>query len=295
VNLTFIATFYWAAALKSNVDAAKKMNIVPQGVSTRIKALEDELGVKLIDRSARGFRLTQDGERFRKDAERFMRLWDEIKPSYGDKQQMSVTLSVGTIESVLHSWLIPWIERVRSQRPSLALQLTTETSPALEELVRRGSLDLVVSAEAVYEEGVRTHELPAMPMAFVGHQNHHVQECYTLKQLAACELLTFQRGSQPYMKLLELLAKHELQATQVHAISSISAMLRLVETGFGVAALPMAAIEGFPQSQGLLPLRCDATLTLLPLYASWRTGPGCEAVDAIAESLIAFVERPIAH
>jgi DNA-binding transcriptional LysR family regulator len=291
MNLTFVETFYWAAVLKSVSDAAKKMNIVPQAASQRIRGLEDELGVPLLDRHARVFRLTQAGEHFRKDAERLLRLWREIQPNYCAKPSTAATLRIGAIESVLHSWLIPWIERVRAQRPTITFQLTTETSPALQELVVRGSLDLVVGAEAVYEESVRTYELPSMPMVFVGRRQQHTQASYTLVELASYELLTFQRSSQPYIKLLELLAKHNLQAAQVHAISSISAMLQLVVKGFGVATLPMAAVESLSDAQGLVPLCCESELEVLPLFASWRTDPGCEAVDSIARSMVAFVEE----
>jgi DNA-binding transcriptional LysR family regulator len=55
------------------------------------------------------------------------------------------------------------------------------------------------------------------------------------------EFLTFQRGSQPHVALLDLCRKQGVEAPRVHNISSISAMVQLVESGFGVATLPHAA------------------------------------------------------
>ena len=56
-----------------------------------------------------------------------------------------------------------------------------------------------------------------------------------LARLAAeRELLTFQRGSQPHVALLDLFRQAKLEPKRVHAVSSISAMTQLAEGGFGV-------------------------------------------------------------
>lgn len=290
MDISFIETFYWAATLKSVSAAAQRMHIVPQAASSRIRALELELGVGLTDKTARGnFRLTPTGEKFARDAEALLRLWRELRSSYPAQHSIPMSLRIGTIESALSGWIIPWIAHLTRQNPSVTLQITTETSEALGELLEKGRLDIIVSAEGVYQEAVRTSQLPSMPMTFVGHRASHTQDNYTLTELVSGPLMTFQRRSQPYVKLCELLAKHGLDASQVHALSSISAMLQLIRSGFGVAALPRAAIEGLARDQGFIPLPCAAALPELPLYVSWRTDPASDALDTVAQDLIEFV------
>jgi DNA-binding transcriptional LysR family regulator len=110
-----------------------------------------------------------------------------------------------------------------------------------------------------------------------------------LQQLAAQdELLTFQRGSQPHVALLELCRQHRVEAPRVHTISSISAMLQLVEQGFGVATLPQAAVARLSQRQGLCVVPCDAALQALPIHLSWRDDPGTSAAAQVVASVLAL-------
>ena len=50
--------------MKSFTQAAKNLNIAQAAVSSRIAALQEELGVTLVDRRDKEFYLTESGERF---------------------------------------------------------------------------------------------------------------------------------------------------------------------------------------------------------------------------------------
>jgi DNA-binding transcriptional LysR family regulator len=194
---------------------------------------------------------------------------------------MAVSMRIGAIESVLHSWLIPWLEKLRADYPGLELELTVETTPILIDQMQRGTLDLVFAVLPASAEGVRNHALPAMDMVFVGHPDLHKKRNYRLDELAGMELLTFQKGSQPHVTLLDLFRTHRMEPKKVHAISSISAMVQLVQGGFGVALLPRAAVERLTGFARLKPLTCDAKLQSLPINASYRTDPSSKTVETV--------------
>src|SRR5881409_2173537 len=130
--------------------------------------------------------------------------------------------------SVVHSWLTEWVQQLRASNPEFELALTVEPTPVLIEQVRRGTLDLAFAALPAVGEGVRTRALPPMEMVFVGHAVLHAKRRYTLAELARFDLLTFQRGSQPHVDLLDLFRRKGVELLRVHTISSISAMVQLV-------------------------------------------------------------------
>jgi DNA-binding transcriptional LysR family regulator len=107
--------------------------------------------------------------------------------------------------------------------------------------------------------------------------------------LAKGELLTFQRGSQPHVALLDALRLARVEEKRIHTISSISAMAQLVQGGFGVATLPLAAAERFVQVQGLKVLKCNTQLPPLPIHASYRSDPATGLVDGVLKSALAFI------
>ena len=178
--------------------------------------------------------------------------------------------------------------KARIDHPGLALELTVETTPILMDLVQRGTLDLVFAALPAASIGVRHHTLPPMEMAFVGNPALHKKRSYTLAELADMELLTFQKGSQPHVTLLDLFKQHRLEPKKVHAISSISAMVQLVQGGFGVALLPRAAVTRLVGFAKLKPLAVDAKVQSLPIHASYRMNPAADSVEVVVESALAF-------
>ena len=83
MNLRFVEAFYWVASLKSMSRAAEKLFITQSAMSSRIAALEEELGALLLDRRDKQFRLTVAGSRFLVYAERLLALQREIKSEMG--------------------------------------------------------------------------------------------------------------------------------------------------------------------------------------------------------------------
>ncbi|MDB5928719.1 MAG: transcriptional regulator, LysR family [Polaromonas sp.] len=290
MNLRFVEAFYWVASLKSISRAAEKLFLTQSAMSSRIATLEEELGVLLLDRRDKQFKLTTAGNRFLIYAEKLLVLQREVKAEMGSDTPMAVSMRIGAIESVLHSWLIPWLEKLRTDYPGLELELTVETTPILVEQVQRGTLDLVFAVLPAPGDGVRNHALPPMEMVFVGHPALHKKRNYRLIELAEMELLTFQKGSQPHVTLLDLFRQHRFEPKKVHAISSISAMVQLVQGGFGVALLPRAAVSRLSGFATLKTLSVNAQLQALPIHASYRTDPSSKNVEILVQSAIDFAK-----
>ena len=288
MNLRFVEAFYWVASLKSISRAAEKLFLTQSAMSSRIATLEEELGILLLDRRDKQFKLTIAGARFLVYAQKLLDLQREVKAEMGAGAPMAVSMRIGAIESVLHSWLIPWLEKLRADHPGLELELTVETTPILLEQIERGTLDLVFAVLPASADGVRNHALPVMEMAFVGNPQLHKKRNYRLDELAEIELLTFQKGSQPHVTLLDLFKQNRMEPKKVHAISSISAMVQLVQGGFGVALLPRAAVQRLTGFASLKLLTFDGKLKALPIHASYRTDPTSSSVEIVVKSALDF-------
>lgn len=295
MNHRFVEAFYWVVTLKSVSRAAEKLFITQSAMSSRIAALEEELGVLLLDRRDKQFRLTVGGLRFFTHAQRLLALHRDIKAEMGagaGGAQRTVSLRIGVIESVLHSWLIDWVQHMRRTNPDFALELTVETTPVLVDQVQRGALDLAFAALPTSGENLRSRALPPMEMVFVGHKDLHRKRRYTLADLAQLELLTFQRGSQPHVALLDLFREAGLEPRRVHAISSISAMVQLVEGGIGVATLPLAAVLRLGERLPIKPLACEMPLLPLPVHASWRDDPTSSVAIDVLDAVFDYIGVP---
>ena len=291
MNQRFVEAFYWVATLKSMTRAAEKLFMTQSAISSRVSALEEELGVLLIDRRDRQqFALTNAGVRFLNYAERLMTIHRQLRDELGKEDSGAHLLRVGAIESVLHTWLIPMLQHLRAAHPNLELELTVEITPVLVEAVKRGNLDLVFAAQSISASGIRTRPLPPMEMVFVGAKAMKRREPYTLAEIVSHDMMTFQRGSQPHVALLEQLRTDGLEPPRLHTVSSIPAMVHLIESGFGIATLPIIAANSLMRQHQIAILPCETALSPLPVQASYRFDPGSSALLSVVQDALKYID-----
>ena len=291
MNQRFVEAFYWVATLKSMTRAAEKLFMTQSAISSRVASLEEELGILLIDRRDRQqFALTNAGMRFLNYAERLMTIHRQLRDELGTDEAGVHLLRVGAIESVLHTWLIPMLQHLRTVHPNLQLELTVEITPVLVEAVKRGTLDLVFAAQSISAPDIRTRPLPTMEMVFVGAKHLKRRAPYTLAEIVSSEMMTFQRGSQPHLALLEQLRGEGLEPPRLHTISSIPAMVHLIESGFGIATLPIIAAQTLVRKHEIAILPCETALSPLPVQASYRYDPGSSALLTVIQDALKFID-----
>lgn len=289
MNLRFVETFVWVARLQSVTRTAEKLFLTQSAVSSRIAVLEEEVGTALLDRRDRTFRLTNAGERFLVYAERLLALQNDLKSELGGKGTTRFPLRIGAIETILHAWLIPAMEWVKRQKPNVEFELNVEMTSALHQQIRRGGLDLVFSAEPIVSKGIVSESFPSLEMVFVGPASMQASECLSIDELMRWELLTFQRNSQPHLALVDCLGNAGVTGKKVHTVTSISALVKLVESGFGLATLPEVAVNELRLRHAIVPVNTALRLVPLPLFASYQSPAATPEIEASISAALVFM------
>jgi DNA-binding transcriptional LysR family regulator len=125
--------------------AAAELNLTQTTVSKRIKALESELGMTLIERGkgVRSMRLTPAGEEFAKLAEQWSLISREAKVLSTQGPRLSLT--IGAVDS-LNVFVLPQLYRnLHAQHPSLKIEIKTLHSDEMYEKIDRRQLDVAFS------------------------------------------------------------------------------------------------------------------------------------------------------
>jgi DNA-binding transcriptional LysR family regulator len=129
-----------------------------------------------------------------------------------------------------------------------------------------------------------------MEMVFVGAKQLKRRAPYTLAEIVSHEMMTFQRGSQPHLALLEQLRGEGLEPPRLHTVSSIPAMVHLIESGFGIATLPAIAAQTLVRRHEIAILACETALSPLPVQASYRYDPGSTALTSVIQDALKFID-----
>jgi DNA-binding transcriptional LysR family regulator len=106
--------------------AARALGLNKSTISRRIAAIESELGVALLERRARGYEVTAQGEAAIAAAEQIERVVNELEGAVGDTDR---TLK-GTVRVTVPGWfaqyvIIPPLAQFRESHPGLDVHLVT--------------------------------------------------------------------------------------------------------------------------------------------------------------------------
>lgn len=142
MELYQLRTFVAIAQEGSLTRAAEKVFTSPPAVSAQLKALEDELGVKLFERSARGMELTDSGRRLLDDAQRTLASAGELRASAARlRGETQGQLRMGMVGDPLPLRLGEVLLSLAQRHPQVGLQLQQLLSSTSLAALRRGELD----------------------------------------------------------------------------------------------------------------------------------------------------------
>ena len=282
MNLKFLETFVWVARLKSFRLTAEKLFSTQASISSRIAALEDEMGVRLFVRDSKGVSLTTEGLRVLEYAEHIMDTMQSMKDAIKDPRQVRGRIRIGAMDTVIHTWLSPLVTRLMKCYPALEIELTADTASNLCVQLEKGYQDIIFQTDVLRFDSVRNTVLARYPMHWVVPTGSAYDRTYaSLEELSLERIVTFSRNSRPHQDILNMLHTANIVTQRINCVNSASAITRLVRDGFGIGALPAALVRG-ELAQGVLTLIHDVPLPpAMDIVASWRTGAGMELVEDI--------------
>lgn len=283
MNMRFLETFVWLAKLRNFRLTAEKLHTTQAAVSSRIATLEQELGVRLFERGDRAVTLTLDGSKALVFAERLVRTMHEMQGSLKNRELYTGVIRIGVIESIIHSWFPQLMSRIHRTYPQLEVELSGDTTIKLIEQFGKGHLDLILHTDHVLGPDVQNLPLCDFPMCWVGASSLQLQgERLTLQDLAHFPVLSFSRNSGPHRFLERLFSERIGSGVHINCMTSVSAMVRLVVDGFGVAMLPPAIIQRELDEGAIEMLRIDTHMPDMPLVCSLRAGGETPLIHEIA-------------
>ena len=153
------------AARGSFSAAADALNFTQSAVSQQIAALEREAGTTLVERNARGVRLTEAGEVLVRHTDVILaRLDDAEAELHAIAGLKGGRVRVATFPTAGASIVPPAIARFRAAHPQVDVSVVPAEPPEAVEKLRTGEVDIALLIETVWGEGIsqgiaRTHLL----------------------------------------------------------------------------------------------------------------------------------------
>lgn len=267
MELAHLETFVAVAEAGGISAAAQTRNLSQPAVSLHIKALEEELGVSLLHRGARGTTLTQAGEGFLAHARAALSALEAGRVEAAHERGLhGGTLKLGVTDAAATGILPRWVVAFHRRHPGIEVAVeVASTSDLLGGLVD-GRFPLALGTLPVEEPRCESRPLVTETLGLVAPA---AKRGRSLDRVLAEEpFMAYPRDSTTRRLVDRALSRAGLAARPIMEIGRPGVMVRLVEAGLGVSVLPHSVSEpgvraGTLCRMGARRLRVSRTLGLI--------------------------------
>lgn len=164
-NMQGLLAFVETAASGSLTAAAERLALTPAAVSKSLARLEQQLGVRLFNRSTRRLAITPEGQRFLDDARVALRLLDQAVAGVSQSAQQpagGVRISVGIAFG--RRWVLPALPAITTQFPQLRVDVELDNRPV--DLVAQG-FDIGIRGGVIADSSLIARRVCALPLVLL--------------------------------------------------------------------------------------------------------------------------------
>jgi len=254
--------------------AAKRCHIAQPPLSQQIKRLEEELGVKLLERTSRRVSLTPEGKEFLfrcKDIQG--RINEAVNCIQDMAQGLEGQLCVGFIGPASLSKLPKAIRAFREANPNIRLDFSAKSTTEQLPMLRADRLDIAFVRLFGHDtNGLNTMVFLREPYVLALPEGHRFtkRDRLDIHDLEGEPLIFNQRIAQPalYRSLIGSFHKAGFMPNIVQEVNTEQSTVALVATGLGCALVP--ASSAGDQRSGVVFRPLDGELPQWEITALWK-------------------------
>lgn len=229
--------------------AAKRLHMAQPPLSQQLKLLEEELGVKLVERESRGIILTDAGHLLHKRAEHILELIHTTRKELKELDEgYAGTLSIGAVASSGTTFLPFKIVNFHKRYPQINFQLWEGDTNKILDLLNTGIIEIGI-VRSIFDSGLyHSVSLPNEPMVVAmarewccGEQTGLID----MKELAGKPFLLHRSNE---VMIIECCQKNGFEPHILCRGDDVRSLLVWAAAGLGLAIVPKSAVGLVPSN-----------------------------------------------
>ena len=297
MELRHLRYFVAVAETESLTLAAKsKLHTSQPSLSRQIRDLEEEIGAKLMTRTARGIELTPAGRAFLDHArgvlsqveaatEAARRVVHPAKPCF----------SMGFLTGHELTWMPEAMRILRDELPNIDVMISSQYSPLLADGLAKGKIDAAFLRREKGVPGLGFRLLVKEPLMVILPIDHHLSALKAIspRDLAGETFVAVSDTAPVLRKIIDnYLKRSGVNITPAHQADHVTMGMSLIASTRGVGLLPAYAQNFLFSSVTSRPLKGDApTLDLVLGYRKSNQSPILKLFLSRLDELVARVSK----
>ena len=232
--------------MKSISCAANKLNYTQSAVSQIIKGFEKEVGVKIFKRSKSGVELMPNAEEIMKCIIEICNLEEKINDISDNLTSLDTGyIRIGTIQSIAYNWLPKILDRFSEDYPNISFDIVVDKFDELVKKVKSNQLDIIFVSEYSVPD-MNFVKLYIDELVLITPVKHKLSSQITVpisklkdeKFILSADGLNYETGI--------IFNRNGIDPEIKYKVNEDFTVIKLVESGFGVAILPKLLLENTP-------------------------------------------------
>lgn len=294
MELYQLRTFLAVAEEQNLTRAAEKLFTSQPAVSAQIKALEDEVGVRLFDRGAKGMKLTRPGEVLREQARRIVDAARDFKHS-ADSLRGSVSgelvFGLNNRPEILR--LVEILRSISAEHPDLSLELVNSSSGIVLQGIEEGSVSIGFFEGPCESTKITWHELDQIELCLAAPIAWAKELAKPDWKLLERKPWIFTSPACSYSRFIQRLSEEQgLHLSRRFQVNEDLTVLNLVAEGLGLTITSVGQIEAHGLKDRIVALpHFRASVPLNIGYLSMNEAD--PSITAVRDHVLQVWQRPI--
>lgn len=258
--------------------AERRLHTAQPSLSRQIRDLELELGVKLLERKARGIQLTAAGRVFLDHARlALMQIEAACEAARHTERPHKPGFGLGFLPGQEVIWLSEALRILREEASGVDVTITTKSSPELANALMQGEIDVALLRHETRTAGLDFRFLVKEPLVAILPSRHRLARHKTVGPEDLCreDFISTARAA-PVLKTVieEYAAKVGIKLRQIYDAETLSGGMSLVASTGGFTLLPTYVQNALIPSVVVRPLHGEVpTIDLVMGYSKSNTSP----------------------
>ncbi|GGG59765.1 LysR substrate-binding domain-containing protein [Paenibacillus radicis (ex Gao et al. 2016)] len=226
--------------------AADYCNYSQSAVSQIIIALENEFGIKLLNRSHAGVSVTSDGEELLPYIQKLSQAYNELSDKVSELHGIeSGLIRIGTFSSISCHLLSPLLKDFKAKHPNIKFELIQGDYRQIETWISEGTVDFgFLSLPTLKEfEVIPIMEDRMLAILPANHPYAH-EEIVPLSIFEQESMILLEEGTKK--EVLEMFRQHHIKAKIEYRLDDDYTIISMVENGLGISILAELILKRIP-------------------------------------------------
>ncbi len=240
MDLHKLKGFHAVARYGGFTAAARRLGLTQPTLSLQVKALETELGTRLLERAARGVQLTPEGEVLFDRASRLLDAEAEIDSLFSDRTRFSsARFAIATNQSIAAHILPKRLEVFTGRFPNVEVNIHNMRTADILAAVHDNTIDIGIILIDPRDTGLVAHSVLPYEMVLVTPRDHplSLKRRVTLADIAEHPFISYTKDTETRQLIDQPFENERRQVAVKMALGSTDLIITYVSLGYGIAII----------------------------------------------------------